>query len=68
MSVCLREQKKYKEADDLLNDALSIREKTLGKDDPAVSKRCLFEKFIGNYLLSLVWREKKEMLESMFLL
>lgn len=33
-----RDQNKYKEAAHLLNDALSIREKTLGKDHPAVSK------------------------------
>ena len=32
-----RDQNKYKEAAHLLNDALSIREKTLGKDHPAVS-------------------------------
>lgn len=31
-----RDQNKYKEAAHLLNDALSIREKTLGKDHPAV--------------------------------
>lgn len=35
--VILRDQNKYKEAAHLLNDALSIREKTLGKDHPAVS-------------------------------
>lgn len=33
-----RDQNKYKEAAHLLNDALSIREKTLGKDHPAVSR------------------------------
>jgi len=32
-----RDQNKYKEAAHLLNDALSIREKTLGNDHPAVS-------------------------------
>lgn len=32
-----RDQNKYKEAAHLLNDALAIREKTLGKDHPAVS-------------------------------
>lgn len=31
-----RDQNKYKEAAHLLNDALSIREKTLGRDHPAV--------------------------------
>ncbi len=36
--VCFRDQQKYKEADHLLNDALSIREKTLGKDHPVVSE------------------------------
>lgn len=35
-----RDQNKYKEAAHLLNDALSIREKTLGKDHPAVSVCC----------------------------
>lgn len=34
-----RDQNKYKEAAHLLNDALAIREKTLGKDHPAVSER-----------------------------
>lgn len=34
---CLRDQNKYKEAAHLLNDALAIREKTLGKDHPAVA-------------------------------
>lgn len=34
--VC-RDQNKYKEAAHLLNDALAIREKTLGKDHPAVA-------------------------------
>lgn len=38
--VTLRDQNKYKEAAHLLNDALSIREKTLGKDHPAVSYIC----------------------------
>uniref|UniRef100_A0A672L007 Kinesin light chain n=1 Tax=Sinocyclocheilus grahami TaxID=75366 RepID=A0A672L007_SINGR len=33
----LRDQNKYKEAAHLLNDALSIREKTLGNDHPAVA-------------------------------
>ena len=32
-----RDQGKYKEAASLLNDALAIREKTLGPDNPAVS-------------------------------
>ncbi len=31
-----RDQNKYKEAANLLNDALAIREKTLGMDHPAV--------------------------------
>ena len=34
---CYRDQSKYKEAANLLNDALAIREKTLGPDHPAVS-------------------------------
>lgn len=41
LTVCLRvsvrDQNKYKEAANLLNDALAIREKTLGRDHPAVS-------------------------------
>lgn len=44
---CCRDQNKYKEAAHLLNDALSIREKTLGKDHPAVS----------NHFLDLAQRE-----------
>ena len=36
--VC-RDQGKYKEAASLLNDALEIREKTLGPDNPAVSQK-----------------------------
>lgn len=36
-----RDQNKYKEAAHLLNDALSIRESTLGRDHPAVSILCL---------------------------
>lgn len=35
--VFFRDQNKYKEAAHLLNDALAIREKTLGKDHPAVA-------------------------------
>ena len=35
-----RDQNKYKEAALLLNDALSIRESTLGRDHPAVSTPC----------------------------
>lgn len=35
--VLFRDQNKYKEAANLLNDALSIREKTLGENHPAVS-------------------------------
>lgn len=40
--ICLRfsrDQGKYKEAANLLNDALCIREKSLGSDHPAVSKQ-----------------------------
>lgn len=36
-----RDQGKYKEAANLLNDALGIREKTLGADPPAVSRAVL---------------------------
>lgn len=35
--VCHRDQNKYKEAANLLNDALQIREKTLGEKHPAVA-------------------------------
>jgi kinesin light chain len=35
--IYFRDQNKYKEAANLLNDALSIREKTLGENHPAVS-------------------------------
>lgn len=34
----LRDQNKYKDAANLLNDALAIREKTLGENHPAVSR------------------------------
>lgn len=34
--LLFRDQNKYKEAANLLNDALAIREKTLGRDHPAV--------------------------------
>lgn len=37
VSLC-RDQNKYKEAANLLNDALAIREQTLGMDHPAVSE------------------------------
>lgn len=33
----LRDQNKYKEAANLLNDALTIRKKTLGENHPAVA-------------------------------
>ncbi|KAK4821842.1 hypothetical protein QYF61_004202 [Mycteria americana] len=36
-SLKFRDQNKYKDAANLLNDALAIREKTLGKDHPAVA-------------------------------
>jgi kinesin light chain len=35
--LSLRDQNKYKEAANLLNDALAIREKTLGENHPAVA-------------------------------
>lgn len=42
------DQNKYKEAAKLLNDALLIREKTLGENHPAVSSVLLcFRKFIS---------------------
>lgn len=36
-----RDQNKYKEAANLLNDALAIREKTLGENHPAVSNQSI---------------------------
>uniref|UniRef100_A0A9J8DFV3 Kinesin light chain n=1 Tax=Cyprinus carpio carpio TaxID=630221 RepID=A0A9J8DFV3_CYPCA len=36
LALMYRDQRKYKEANRLLIDVLSIREKTLGKDHPAV--------------------------------
>ena len=41
-----RDQSKYKEAANLLNDALAIREKTLGPDHPAVRDFDTFILFI----------------------
>ena len=39
-NICVhRDQNKYKEAANLLNDALAIREKTLGENHPAVRER-----------------------------
>ena len=35
--IAFRDQNKYKEAANLLNDALAIREKTLGENHPAVA-------------------------------
>ncbi|KAG9336598.1 hypothetical protein JZ751_002945 [Albula glossodonta] len=35
LALVYRDQNKYKEAANLLNDALAIREKTLGRDHPA---------------------------------
>lgn len=43
LALHCRDQNKYKEAAHLLNDALSIREKTLGKDHPAVSVSFLLQ-------------------------
>lgn len=43
-SSLYRDQNKYKEAANLLNDALAIREKTLGMDHPAVSGHPFFFK------------------------
>lgn len=46
LTLHCRDQNKYKEAAHLLNDALSIREKTLGKDHPAVSVSLLFQSLL----------------------
>lgn len=37
LALVYRDQSKFKEAGVLLNDALAIREKTLGSDHPAVA-------------------------------
>jgi kinesin light chain len=37
LALVYRDQSKFKEAAALLNDALAIREKTLGPDHPAVA-------------------------------
>lgn len=37
LALVYRDQSKFKEASALLNDALAIREKTLGADHPAVA-------------------------------
>ena len=37
LALVYRDQNKYKEAANLLNDALAIREKTLGENHPAVA-------------------------------
>lgn len=50
-----RDQNKYKEAAHLLNDALSIREKTLGKDHPAVSIRLSWQHAHSHLLLHFVY-------------
>jgi len=48
-----RDQNKYKEAAKLLNDALAIREKTLGENHPAVStSACWSKKMIDAHLVS----------------
>lgn len=46
LTLHCRDQNKYKEAAHLLNDALSIREKTLGKDHPAVSVFILIQSIL----------------------
>lgn len=51
LTLHCRDQNKYKEAAHLLNDALSIREKTLGKDHPAVSVSLLFQSLLHLWVL-----------------
>lgn len=48
-----RDQNKYKEAANLLNDALAIREKTLGENHPAVSGH--FPKLLLVIVLSVLF-------------
>ncbi len=51
LRVTCRDQGKYKEAANLLNDALGIREKTLGPDHPAVSWCCCLPAYLPPWLL-----------------
>lgn len=53
LTFTFRDQNKYKEAANLLHDALTIREKTLGEDHPAVSRWCLFWGFVWLCLSSV---------------
>ena len=54
-----RDQGKYKEAGNLLHDALKIREKTLGYDHPAVSvfnvKICLVTNALSVFRVLCSW-------------
>lgn len=47
-----RDQNKYKEAANLLHDALTIREKTLGEDHPAVSHSHIWHLFDSSVFFS----------------
>lgn len=49
MALVYRDQNKYKEAAQLLNDALAIREKTLGENHPAVA--ATLNNLAGNFIL-----------------
>jgi len=48
------DQGKYKEAANLLNDALGIREKSLGSDHPAVRRFC-YHIFLIAWLIILLY-------------
>lgn len=50
--VSSRDQNKYKEAANLLHDALTIREKTLGEDHPAVSYSHIWHFFDSSVFFS----------------
>lgn len=50
--VSSRDQNKYKEAANLLHDALTIREKTLGEDHPAVSHSHIWHLFDSSVFFS----------------
>lgn len=52
-----RDQGKYKEAGNLLHDALKIREKTLGYDHPAVSALLIYESW-GDSLIYVASKER----------
>lgn len=72
-----RDQNKYKEAANLLNDALAIREKTLGKDHPAVRTGpaliCLLSTLqsvcaVCRYIVCVYWNKRHRPLKFEFVM